>query len=148
MNLRKDHCHAPAARRRPFGGPPPRCGSYSKRAARLARESRGASPKPKHTVNPQSSVGRVARAAHVDARFRPGDSRFPCSAPHRASREHNTKKTQTTHFRTELKGRRDATLPNPAITSNEMTTFSNGYLGSCNDEERSEMRYVMRIAEL
>jgi hypothetical protein len=27
------------------------------------------------------------------------------------------------------------------------TTFSNGYLGSCNDEERSEMRYVMRIAE-
>jgi len=29
-----------------------------------------------------------------------------------------------------------------------MTTFSNGYLGSCNDEERSEMRYVMRIAEL
>ena len=28
------------------------------------------------------------------------------------------------------------------------TTFSNGYLGSCDDEERSEMRYVMRIAEL
>jgi hypothetical protein len=28
-----------------------------------------------------------------------------------------------------------------------LTTFSNGYLGSCDDEERSEMRYVMRIAE-
>ena len=28
-----------------------------------------------------------------------------------------------------------------------LTTFSNGYLGSRNDEERSEMRYVMRIAE-
>ena len=27
------------------------------------------------------------------------------------------------------------------------TTLSNGYLGSRNDEERSEMRYVMRIAE-
>ena len=27
-----------------------------------------------------------------------------------------------------------------------MTTFSNGCLGSHNDEERSEMRYVMRIA--
>ena len=27
------------------------------------------------------------------------------------------------------------------------TTFSNGYLGSRNDEERSEMRYVVRIAE-
>ena len=27
------------------------------------------------------------------------------------------------------------------------TTFSNGCLGSHNDEERSEMRYVMRIAE-
>ena len=27
------------------------------------------------------------------------------------------------------------------------TSFSNGYLGSCIDEERSEMRYVMRIAE-
>ena len=26
-------------------------------------------------------------------------------------------------------------------------TFSDGYLGSRNDEERSEMRYVMRIAE-
>ena len=26
-------------------------------------------------------------------------------------------------------------------------TFSNGCLGSHNDEERSEMRYVMRIAE-
>jgi hypothetical protein len=26
------------------------------------------------------------------------------------------------------------------------TTLSNGYLGSRNDEERSEMRYVMRIA--
>ena len=28
------------------------------------------------------------------------------------------------------------------------TTFNNGYLGSRNDEERSEMRYVMWIAEL
>ena len=27
------------------------------------------------------------------------------------------------------------------------TTLNNGYLGSRNDEERSEMRYVMRIAE-
>ena len=27
------------------------------------------------------------------------------------------------------------------------TTLSNGYLGSPIDEERSEMRYVMRIAE-
>jgi hypothetical protein len=30
----------------------------------------------------------------------------------------------------------------------ETTTLSNGCLGSGNDEERSEMRYVMRIAEL
>ena len=29
-----------------------------------------------------------------------------------------------------------------------ITTFSNGYLGSRNDEERSEMRYVMWIAKL
>ena len=37
----------------------------------------------------------------------------------------------------------------PCETSarNENTTFSNGCLGSHNDEERSEMRYVMRIAE-
>ena len=27
------------------------------------------------------------------------------------------------------------------------TILNNGYLGSDNDEERSEMRYVMRIAE-
>ena len=30
---------------------------------------------------------------------------------------------------------------------NPRTTGNNGYLGSRNDEERSEMRYVMRIAE-
>jgi len=30
----------------------------------------------------------------------------------------------------------------------QKTTFNNGYLGSRNDEERSEMRYVMWIAEL
>ena len=36
-----------------------------------------------------------------------------------------------------------ATRTQPQIS----TTFSNGYLGSCDDEERSEMRYVMRIAE-
>ena len=30
---------------------------------------------------------------------------------------------------------------------NAKTTFSDGCLGSHNDEERSEMRYVMRIAE-
>ena len=33
------------------------------------------------------------------------------------------------------------------IYCNENITFSNGYLGSYDDEERSEMRYVMRIAE-
>ena len=31
--------------------------------------------------------------------------------------------------------------------NNLKTTLSNGCLGSRNDEERSEMRYVMRIAE-
>ena len=33
------------------------------------------------------------------------------------------------------------------ISINLKTTFSDGYLGSRNDEERSEMRYVMRIAK-
>jgi hypothetical protein len=33
------------------------------------------------------------------------------------------------------------------ITLKCITTFSNGCLGSHNDEERSEMRYVMRIAK-
>ena len=33
------------------------------------------------------------------------------------------------------------------LYSNEQYTFSNGCLGSHNDEERSEMRYVMRIAK-
>ena len=33
------------------------------------------------------------------------------------------------------------------VLCNGDKTFSNGYLGYCNDEERSEMRYVMRIAE-
>jgi len=34
-----------------------------------------------------------------------------------------------------------------ASKKNRDTTVSNGYLGSRNDEERSKMRYVMRIAE-
>jgi trehalose/maltose hydrolase-like predicted phosphorylase len=33
------------------------------------------------------------------------------------------------------------------LNTKRCTTLSNGYLGSRNDEERSEMRYVMRIAE-
>ena len=37
--------------------------------------------------------------------------------------------------------------PGVYYSGNANTTFSNGYLGSRNDEERSEMRYVMRIAE-
>ena len=39
--------------------------------------------------------------------------------------------------------------PFPVMTTEtyKSTTLSNGYLGSRNDEERSEMRYVMRIAE-
>jgi hypothetical protein len=36
---------------------------------------------------------------------------------------------------------------NLLFTETIRTTLSNGYLGSRNDEERSEMRYVMRIAE-
>jgi hypothetical protein len=41
------------------------------------------------------------------------------------------------------------TIKNTNLTknNNQYTTLSNGYLGSHNDEERSEMRYVMRIAE-
>ena len=34
-----------------------------------------------------------------------------------------------------------------AVKTNEANTFSNGCLGSHIDEERSEMRYVMRIAK-
>jgi len=34
------------------------------------------------------------------------------------------------------------------MNENRFTTFSDGCLGSRNDEERSEMRYVMRIATL
>ena len=32
------------------------------------------------------------------------------------------------------------------INFNLLTTFNNGSLGSCNDEERSKMRNVMRFA--
>ena len=39
-------------------------------------------------------------------------------------------------------------LREPTKITKLRTTLSNGYLGSRNDEERSEMRYVMRIAEL
>ena len=35
----------------------------------------------------------------------------------------------------------------PSVIHTTLITFSNGYLGSRDDEERSEMRYVMRIAE-
>ena len=37
--------------------------------------------------------------------------------------------------------------PNGTGSKKNRTTVNNGYLGSRNDEERSEMRYVMRIAE-
>ena len=33
------------------------------------------------------------------------------------------------------------------VQRKQKTTVNDGYLGSRNDEERSEMRYVMRIAE-
>ena len=46
-----------------------------------------------------------------------------------------------------IKGKRNVLPAGSRIILNLYTTFSNGYLGSCNDEERSEMRYVMRIAE-
>jgi hypothetical protein len=34
------------------------------------------------------------------------------------------------------------------IQTKTLTTFNGGSLGSCNDEERCELRYVMRIAQL
>jgi hypothetical protein len=42
--------------------------------------------------------------------------------------------------------RQHALCDAPLKPINDITTFSNGCLGSHNDEERSEMRYVMRIA--
>jgi len=38
-------------------------------------------------------------------------------------------------------------VPSRANEFKPITTLNNGYLGSRNDAERSEMRYVMRIAE-
>jgi hypothetical protein len=40
-----------------------------------------------------------------------------------------------------------SSVSNHIRLKHKSTTLSNGYLGSRNDEERSEMRYVMRIAE-
>jgi hypothetical protein len=34
------------------------------------------------------------------------------------------------------------------VDNTKLTTFNNGSLGSCNDEERSEMRNVMRFARI
>jgi hypothetical protein len=56
------------------------------------------------------------------------------------------------HF--ELKSKLDAkgsihfVLFDQVFITKLRTILNNGYLGSDNDEERSEMRYVMRIAEL
>ena len=41
-----------------------------------------------------------------------------------------------------------SSIRNAAPPAQPKTTLNNGYLGSRNDEERSEMRYVMRIADL
>ena len=38
-------------------------------------------------------------------------------------------------------------VPSAAPVSHKYTTLVDGYLGMNNDEERSEMRYVVRIAE-
>ena len=53
----------------------------------------------------------------------------------------------TIHTTVYLKRKVGASLGISAHNIQCNTTFSNGYLGSRNDEERSEMRYVMRIAE-
>ena len=64
---------------------------------------------------------------------------------------HNTKNKNYKHKPYEKRVREDkcvlkpVNLP-PRIWRKCHTTFSNGCLGSHNDEERSEMRYVMRIA--
>ena len=66
---------------------------------------------------------------------------------------HNTKNKNYKHKPYEKRVREDkcvlkpVNLP-PRIWRKCHTTFSNGCLGSHNDEERSEMRYVMRIAYL
>ena len=46
-----------------------------------------------------------------------------------------------------LRVRRSRIFASQKRNKNEETTFNNGYLGSRNDDERSEMRYVMWIAE-
>ena len=152
MNLRKDHCHAPAACLSPL------CNRRRKGASRELYQkgprawlsSRGAARTTTHCEPTVLSWPRGASGPY--GRPERGDSRLsllqpPAERQGLTQRNLQYQKPQQLIF--ELNSRGDGhCVPNPAITSNEMTTFSNGYLGSCNDEERSEMRYVMRIAEL
>ena len=58
-------------------------------------------------------------------------------------------RTSIRHEDLKLKSVRDCKIRFASVSSFEIqssTTFSGGCLGSHNDEERSEMRYVMRIA--
>ena len=61
---------------------------------------------------------------------------------------HTQKPLSTSASDTQSKGGHSAHARWLRYNLKSHTTFSNGYLGSCDDEERSEMRYVMRIAEL
>ena len=52
-----------------------------------------------------------------------------------------------THTHTKHNAKAIGAVSPEAASSKITKTLNNGYLGSRNDEERSEMRYVMRIAE-
>lgn len=166
MNLRKDHCHAPNAATPRFCEEERPRGSNNPRAARRCfgswrRPNPTTNPVNPQTQWPRGASGPSGRAARHDSPpFLPPTAARP-QGRERRERERRggfvppdspplPKQTPNTPTPVvKLNSRTDGVqTPQSAKTSNEMTTFSNGYLGSCNDEERSEMRYVMRIAEL
>ena len=92
-------------------------------------------------------VGTAGAASRAPSAIADG-ARVRCAGPRRSvgARRAASVRPLSSSRRPVLSGRR---VGGSLLVSSHLmnTTLADGYLGSRNDEERSEMRYVVRIAE-
>ena len=90
------------------------------------------------------TAGAASRAPSVLSRWRARSLRWPRRSV--GARRAASVRPLSSSRRPVLSGRR---VGGSLLVSSHLmnTTLADGYLGSRNDEERSEMRYVVRIAE-
>ena len=139
MNLRKDHYRSFTRTVRTVSKP------LRVRVRVRARSVEGARAR---RVRPPSRARRVRTGEHhtPPRRTTTGERRLVRAlvAPWRA-RERRQARTRTPLRKPRLRERASSPLVSVRVVNH--TTRSDGYLGMSNDEERSQMRYVVRIAE-